>query len=61
MISSDTGPVFSLSEMSTDLKSTDSLFQFCGKTTGFRSKILPKRPGRKIGHLGNLVNFFRDF
>ena len=37
-----TGPVFSLRELSTDLKNTDYHFQNLGKTTGFCSKILCK-------------------
>ena len=32
-----TGPVFSLRELSTDLKATDFRFKILGKTTGFRS------------------------
>ena len=50
-----TGAVFSLRELSTDLKNTDFYFSNLGKITAFRGKILHKY---RIQYLRIVISFF---
>ena len=50
-----TGAVFSLRELSTDLKNTDFYFSNLGKITAFRGKILHKY---RIQYMRIVISFF---
>ena len=50
-----TGAVFSLRELSTDLKNTDFYFSNLGKITAFRGKILHKY---RIQYMRIVIFFF---
>ena len=53
-----TGAVFSLRELSTDLKNTDFYFSNLGKITAFRGKILHKY---RIQYMRIVIFFFLRF